>query len=131
MSPTSPMTVAATIGPTPNSSVTVVFDAVTAGGDPAARLAALGVKTDEVGDELDSEFVAGRGGRPGRFELVEQAGGLSWADLGGDAAGDEVAEHRVEPAGDPVVVPRQIAVTFRPHLHHRGVILAANLRHRR
>ena len=71
--------------------------------------------------------MSGRGGRPVGFELVEQAGGLSWTDLGGDATGDEVAEHRVQPAGDPVVVPRQVAVTLRPHLHHRGVILGANL----
>jgi hypothetical protein len=69
------MTVAATIGPTPNGSVTVVFDAVTAAVIRRRCLAALGVKADQVGDELNSEFVAGRGGRPVGFELVKQAGG--------------------------------------------------------
>ena len=131
MSPTSPMTVAATIGPTPNSSVSVVFDALTAAVIRGLVSRQLVVEAAQVGDELDGDGVSGRGHRPGGLELVEQTGGLSCADLAGDPAGDELAQHRVQPAGDPGAVPGQVTVTLRPHLHHLGVILGAHLRHRR
>ena len=101
------------------------------GGDPSPGVAALGVESAQVGDELHGELVAGRRDRPARLELVEQSGGLSWADLAGDAARDELAEHRMQPAGDPVVVPGQVTVTLRPHLHHRRMILRLHLTHRR
>lgn len=96
-----------------------------------ARRASLDPEPVQVGDELHRELVAGSGDRPDRFELVEQSGRLSWADLAGDATRDEIAEHRMQPAGDPVVLPRQVSVTLRPHLHHRGMILDVDLRNRR
>ena len=86
MSPTSPMTIAATIGPTPNRSVTVVFDALTAAVIRALVSRSCVVETAQVGDELDGDGVAGRRHGSGGLELVEQTGGLSCADLAGEPA---------------------------------------------
>ena len=44
-----------------------------------------------------------------------------------DAAGDQVAQHRMQPAGDLVAGPGQVPVPLGPHLQHRGVILGAHL----
>ena len=101
------------------------------GGDPLARFAALDPQPLEVGDQLQRDFVTGSSHRADRFELIKQSGRLSRADLTGDAAGNEIAQHRVQPAGDPVVRAGQVAVTLRPHLHHRRVILDADTRNRR
>ena len=92
-------------------------------GDPSAGLAALDIEADQVGDELAGELVSGRRDGTLWFDVCEQIGGLSWADLTGDAASDEVAQHGVQPAGDPGVLAGEVAVTLGPHLHHRRVIL--------
>ncbi len=101
------------------------------GGDPPAGVTALDPQPVQVGDEFHSELVASSGDRPDWFELVEQSSRLSWADLNGDAARDEIAEHRMQSAGDPVVLAGQVTVTLRPHLHHRCMILDMDLRNRR
>ena len=79
MSPTSPMTVAATIGPTPNSSVSVVFDAVTAAAIRRRASRRWASRRTQVGDELEGELVAGRGARP-RPVRARRADG--WLELG-------------------------------------------------
>jgi hypothetical protein len=43
------------------------------------------------------------------------------------AAGDQVAEHGVQPAGDLVTQPGQVPVTLGPHLQHRRVVLGGHL----
>ena len=40
------------------------------------------------------------------------------------AAGDQVAEHGVESAGDLVTQPGQVTVPLGPHFQHRRVVLA-------
>jgi hypothetical protein len=55
-------------------------------GDPLSGIAQLLVETAQVGDELDRNSLAGRRHRPLGLELVEQAGGLSCADLATEPA---------------------------------------------
>jgi hypothetical protein len=52
---------------------------------------------------------------------------VSCGDLLGHAAGDQLAQHRVEPARDLVLGPAQVPVPPGPHLQHRGVIIGADL----
>jgi hypothetical protein len=47
---------------------------------------------------------------------------LSCSDFLGEAAGDELAEHRVQTAGDPVLCVAQIAVSSGQDLDDRGLI---------
>ena len=43
------------------------------------------------------------------------------------AAGDQVAEHGVQPAGDLVAGPGQVAVPLSPHLQYRPVVIGDHL----
>ncbi len=52
-------------------------------------------------------------------------------DLVRDAAGDQVAQHGVQPAGHLCAGAGQVPVASRPQLHHRRVILDADLLRRR
>jgi hypothetical protein len=54
-------------------------------------LAALGVQAAQVGHELGGQVVAGGGNRPGRGDLVQDAGGQACGDLSGEAARDQPA----------------------------------------
>ena len=64
--------IAATTGPTPNSSVTEVRDARTAVGDTLLRRAELFVDAAQVLEMLEREVVAGAGHRIGRGDAVEE-----------------------------------------------------------
>ena len=45
------------------------------------------------------------------------------ADLLGDSAGDDLAQHRVQPAGRLATQPGQVAMPLGPHLQHRRMII--------
>jgi hypothetical protein len=77
--------------------------------------------------ELSGEIGAGQFDGTGRGDLPEDPGGLSCGDLLGDAAGNQVAEHGVQPAGDLVTQPGQVPVTLSPHLQHCRVVLGGHL----
>ena len=64
MSRTSPITAAATAGPTPKTSVTVVPEARTADGQLLLGVAPLGVDAAQVGQELPGQLAAGLPGPP-------------------------------------------------------------------
>ena len=74
-------------------------------------------------EELGGELAAGRGDGPGRRDRFQDAGGLSCGDLLGDAAGDQLAQHGVQPAGDLGAGPAQVPVALGPHLQHRRVVV--------
>jgi hypothetical protein len=101
------------------------------GGDALLGLAQLPVETAQVGDKLHGDGLSGCGNRTRRLELVEQTGGLSCADLAGEPARCQLAQHRMKSAGDAGAVTGQVTVTLGPHLHHLDVILRPHLRHRR
>jgi hypothetical protein len=128
-SPTSPMTMAAMIGPTRTVGERRL-GRLDRGGDPLLGVAQLVVEADQVRDQLGGDSVSGGGNRPGRLELVEQTGSLSCADLAGEPTRCQLTQHGVQPGGQPGAVPGQVTVTFRPHLHHLGVVVDENLRHR-
>jgi len=67
---------------------------------------------------------AGPPGGAGRCHLLQDPGGLGCGDLLGEAAGDQLAEHGVESAGDLVTGPAQVTVPPGSHLQHRGVDVA-------
>ena len=52
---------------------------------------------------------------------------MSCGDLLRVTAGDQVAEHGVQPAGDLVTQPGQVPVPLGPHLQHRPVVLSGHL----
>jgi hypothetical protein len=52
---------------------------------------------------------------------------VSCGDLLGDAAWDQLAQHRVQPAGDLGPGAAQVAVALGPHLQHRRVIVGLDL----
>jgi hypothetical protein len=83
-------------------------------GDAALGVAQPGIDAAEVGDQLEGKLVSGRGHRPGGFDLVEQSGGLTCADLTGEVAGDQLAQYGVQPTSQPSAVPGQVTVTPRP-----------------
>ena len=58
------------------------------------------VEAGEVGDEFCGELTSSCRNSAVRLDVVEQASGLSCTDLGGDAAGHEVAQDGVQSAGD-------------------------------
>ena len=100
----SPMMVPAMTGPTPKTSVRVVPE-TSPGGELLAGVAQLGIQAAHVLGKLRSELGAGHFNGAGRGGRPEDPGGLSCGDLLGDAAGDQVAEHGVQPAGDLVAKP--------------------------
>ena len=97
---TSPMMTAAMTGPTPNRPVRLVPLARDRGGELLPGLAQLGVDAAQVLDEGRGELPAGGRDRVRRRDRVQQPGGAGRDDLLRDAAGDQLAEHRVQPADD-------------------------------
>jgi hypothetical protein len=65
---------------------------------------------------------------PGGSARVQDAGGLRRGDLLADAAGHQLAQHRVQPAGDLVAGPAQVPVPLSPHLQHCRVVLGPHQR---
>ena len=127
MSPVTPTTVAATTGPTPKMSMVVVPDAATTCSSRFFDSASWpSTRRRSSSSSSASSTRAAATALSGSTPASNQAA-LLGVDLVGDAAGDEVAQHRVQPAGDLGAGARQVPVTSRPQLHHRGVILDADL----
>ena len=72
------------------------------GGELLAGVAQLGIQAAHIFEELGGELGAGDGDGTGRRGLLQDPGGLSCGDLFRVTAGDQVAEHGMEPAGDLV-----------------------------
>ncbi len=72
-------------------------------------------------------LAAGLGNGTRRRELIEDTSGLACGDLLADAARNQLAQHRMQAAGDLVAGPGQVPVPLGPHLQHRGVILGPHL----
>ena len=124
----SPTIVPAMTGPTPNTSVRVVPETLTAAASFLRVPRRLGIQVAHVLEELSGELGAGQFDGAGGGDLPEDPSGLSReGDLLGGAAGDEVAEHGVQPAGDLVTQPGQVAVPLGPYLQHRRVVLGGYL----
>ena len=75
------------------------------------RLTHLDAGAAKVFQELGSELASRLNG-PGRLSLLGHRGGFSCGYLFGDAAGDELAEHGAQAAGDLVACPAQITVAL-------------------
>jgi hypothetical protein len=93
------------------------------GGQLLVGLAQLGVQAAEVGQELGGQLAARLGSWARGGDLLEDPGGLPGADLPADAAGHQVAQHRVQSAAGLVTGPGQVTVPFRPDLQYHGVVL--------
>jgi hypothetical protein len=128
MSRTSPITVAATTGPTPKTSVRVVPEARTAADSLffASRIWASMWRRSARNSAASwwrAAWTAPAGaacpGDPGREGR---------ADVLAGAAGDQVAQHGVQAADDLVAVPAQVAVPLCPDLQDRGVVIGPDLR---
>jgi hypothetical protein len=86
-----------------------------------------GIDVAKVGQELGGELGSGQLGDTRRRDLLQDPGGLSCGDLLRVTAGDQVAQHRVQPAGNLVASPAQVTVPLGPHLQHRRVVIGAHL----
>jgi hypothetical protein len=73
------------------------------------------------------EFAAGRVHRPGGRDRARQPGRGRRGDRSGDPAGDQIAQHRMQPAHHLGTAPVQVTVAFGPHLQHRRVIIGHGL----
>jgi len=60
-------------------------------------------------------------------DWAQEPGGGSCGDRLGDAAGDQLAEHGVQPAGGLVAQTGQVAVALGRYLQHRRVIIGPDL----
>jgi hypothetical protein len=90
-------------------------------------LAQLGVDAAQVLDERRGELAArGRDGT-GRRDRAKQAGGVRCDDLLRDAAGNQLAEHRVQPAGNLRAAAGQVTAALGPGLQHRRVVVGPGL----
>ena len=107
--------------------VRLVPEALTAVASFFSGLADLGVQAAHVLQKLGGELAASLPRGAGRRGRPEDAGGVSCGDLLGHAAGNQLAQHRMEPARDLVLGPAQVPVPPGPHLQHRGVIIGADL----
>jgi hypothetical protein len=123
---TSPMMVPATTGPAPKTWVRVVPETLTAAASflrvsrswasrrrrSARKSAASSARAWATAPDgaACSRILAARGCR----------------DLLRKAAGDQVAEHGVPPAGNLVAGPAQVPVPLSPHLQHRRVVIGGH-----
>jgi len=94
-------------------------------------VAHLLVDAAQVRGELAGEVAAGSCHRAIGLQLIEQPAGPSCGDLAGEPAGDQRAQHGMQPAGDLGPGAAQIAVAPGPDPHHRRVIFGADLSDRR
>jgi hypothetical protein len=97
------------------------------GGELLAGLADPGVDAAQVLDEVGGEFAAGYRYRVLRCDHLQQVRGVSCGDRLGNAARNQLAQHRVQPAGHLSAGTAQVLVAFGPHLQHRGVVIAPGL----
>ena len=96
-------------------------------GELLAGLADLGVDAAQVLQERRSELAARCRHRVRRRDLLEDPGGAGRVDRPADAAGDQVTQHRVQPAHHLGTGPAQVTVALGPHLQHRRVIIGPDL----
>jgi hypothetical protein len=89
-------------------------------------VAPLDAGAAQVGQELLGQLPAGRPGSAARLHLVQDPGGLPGRDPLADPAGDQLAQHRVQPADHLVTGPAQVPVPLGPHRQHRRVIIGAH-----
>ena len=85
------------------------------------RLPLQGIDAAQVGHELGGRFGASLGHGTARLGLLQDLGGVSCVYFLADTAGDQFAQRGVQPAGDLVAGPAQIAVPLGPYLQHRRV----------
>jgi len=115
--------VAATTGPTPK----IPGRAGAAGAHSDVQLLAdtkpLGIDAAQVGEELGGELAAGRVNRSRGADRLEEPGSRASGDLLGHATGDQLAQHRVQPAHHLGPGPAQVAVALGPHLEHRRLVI--------
>jgi len=117
------MTAPAMTGPAPNSPVRLV---------PAARTAAVvsswsggsGCQAAQILGELGGKLQVGRLHRPCWCDRCQDLSGLACGDLLADAAGDQLAQHLVQPAGHLGAGLAQVPVALGPHLKHCRVIIS-------
>jgi hypothetical protein len=114
-------------GPTPDTSVSVAPGAFHRGGQLLLRLAQLGVNAAQVLQEVAGQLPAGQHDRARRDGLLQQACRAGCGDFLPHAAGDQLAQHRVQPAGNLVTGPGQVPVPPGPHLQHGRVIAGPDL----
>ena len=92
-------------------------------GDPVLRRPALlgdGAQlVEQFVGQLETSGVSGAE----RSDVGQSLICLSGSDFLAEPAGHQFAEHRVQPARDPIVRAAQIAVSASPDLDHRGLIL--------
>jgi len=81
----------------------------------------------QVIDEGRGELAAGGRDRVRRSDRSEGLRGLACGDRLGDAAGDQLAQHGVQPADDLGAGPAQVPVALGPDLQYRGVIIGPGL----
>ncbi len=90
-------------------------------------LAELGVDPAQVRQVLVGEVVPGLPGRAIRLVRVQDRGGPVRGDDLGDAAGGELAQHGVQPAGGLGAQRGQLAVPAGPDPQHGRVVIGADL----
>src|SRR5258708_38938767 len=83
-------------------------------------VAQLGIQAAQVLQERRGELAAGLGNGTRRRELIKDTSGLACGDLLADAAGNQLAQHRMQAAGDLVARPAQVTVPLGPLLRYRG-----------
>jgi hypothetical protein len=125
-----PITIAATTGPTPKISVTVVRDAATA--RSSRRFDAhQAVEVTEIIEMLTRKVVTDLFDRIVRLDAVEELlGGIHRYFLG-DSARDELDQQGMEPTRAAISGPAQIPMPFRQQSQHDRVIRALHRLHTR
>src|SRR5215467_14580049 len=123
---TSPMTAAAMTGPTPNSLVRLVPAARTAVAAffLVSRIWASTPRRSAVSSAASSQRASSTASARDR---IQQMRGLACGDLPGDAAGEQLAQHLVQPAGYLGARPAQVLIPLGPDLEDRGVIVTPGL----
>jgi hypothetical protein len=82
------------------------------GGGFRPGLADPGVEAAQILGQLGGELPAGRGRRPRWRDRLPEPGGLACGDLAGHAAGHQLAQHLVQPAGHLGTHPAQVPVAL-------------------
>ena len=86
-------------------------------------IAHLGVDAAQVLQQGCGELAPGRLHRPRRREGLEETSGVSGGESLADAAGDQLAQHGMQPVGDLGAGAAQVPVALGPHLQHRRMII--------
>lgn len=97
------------------------------GGGLLPGLADLGVDAAQILGEFGGKLQVGRFHRPCWGDRCQDLPGLARGDLLADAAGDQLAQHLVQPAGHLGAGLAQVPVALGPHLEHCRVIILSHL----